>query len=111
MIVIQRGLRRPGEELEMKFLSVRDLRLRPGEIWKAAKHEKDLVLTSNGRPIAIITGVDEDTFEEELEAIQRARALRALDAIHRESVAKGTHRMTEKEIQTEIDAVRKRNRC
>ncbi len=94
----------------MKFVSVRDLRVRPGDIWKAAKREKDLVLTSNGRPIAIITGVDEDTLEEELDVIQRARALKALDALHRESVAKGTHRITEKEIQGEIDAVRKRNR-
>ena len=92
----------------MKFVSVRELRLKPGDVWKAAKKEKDLILTSNGRPIAILTGVDEETFEEELEVIQRARALRAFDTIHKESLEKGTHRMTEEEIQREINAVRRR---
>ena len=95
----------------MKFISVRELRLRPGDVWKIAIKEKDLILTSNGRPIAILTGVDEETFEEELEVIQRARALKALDTIHQESVRKGTHKITEKEIQEEIDAVRKGNRA
>ncbi len=93
----------------MKFVSVRELRLKPGEVWKAAKLEKDLVITANGRPIAILTGVDESTFEEELATIQRARALTALDRLHRESVQKDTHAMSEKEIQDEIDEARRGN--
>jgi len=95
----------------MKFVSVRDLRLRPSEIWKTAKHERELVLTSNGRPVAILTGVDEDNFEEQLDVIHRARALRALDKLHRESVRKGTDRIADREIQAEVDAVRQRKRA
>ena len=91
----------------MKFVSVRELRLKPGEVWKAAKVEKDLVITANGRPIAILTGVNEDTFEQELATIQRARALTALDRLHRDSVKKGKHKMSAKEIQVEIDEVRR----
>ena len=91
----------------MKFISVRDLRLKPGEVWKLAKQEKDLVITSNGRPIAILTGIDEESFEEELDIMQRARALKALDTIHKNSVRKGTHRITDQEIQLEIATVRK----
>ena len=93
----------------MKFVSVRELRLKPGEVWKAAKVEKDLVITANGRPIAILTGVNEDTFEQELATIQRARALTALDRLHKESVQKGKHRMSKKEIQVQIDEVRRGN--
>ena len=93
----------------MKFVSVRELRLKPGDVWKAAKVEKDLVITANGRPIAILTGVNEDTFEQELAVIQRARALTALDRLHRDSVQKGKHRMSEKDIQVEIDEVRRGN--
>ena len=93
----------------MKFVSVRELRLKPGEVWKTAKVEKDLVITANGRPIAILTGVNEDTFEQELATIQRARALTALDRLHKESVQKGKHRMSGKEIQVEIDEVRRGN--
>ncbi|HXV60426.1 MAG TPA: type II toxin-antitoxin system prevent-host-death family antitoxin [Vicinamibacteria bacterium] len=92
----------------MKFVSVRELRLRPGEVWKLAKRERDIVITANGRPIAILTGVDEGTFEDELDAIERARALRALDKIQRESVRKGTDKITEGEIEKEIGALRRR---
>ena len=92
----------------MKFISIRDLRLKPGEVWKQTKVEKDLVITSNGRPVAILTGVNEETFEDELDVIQRARALKALDNLHKESVMKGTHLISDQEIQKEIEAVRKR---
>jgi len=91
----------------MKFVSIRDLRLKPGEVWKLTKVEKDLVITSNGRPIAILTGVNEETFEDELDVIQRARALKALDNLHKESVMKGTHLISDKEIQADIEAIRK----
>ena len=92
----------------MKFVSVRDLRLKPGEVWKLTKAEKDLVITANGRPIAILTGVNEETFEEELDSIKRARALKALDSLHNDSVKKGTHKIVNEEIQSEINAIRKR---
>lgn len=91
----------------MKFISVRDLRLKPGEVWKLAKQEKELVITSNGRPIAILTGIDEGSLEEELDIMQRARALAALDTIHKESAMRGTDRITDQDIQLEINAVRK----
>jgi len=91
----------------MKFVSVRDLRLKPGDVWKATKSEKDLVVTANGRPIAILTGVTEETFEEELAVIQKARALKALDWLHKNSVMKVKHKISDKEIQAEIDIVRK----
>jgi len=89
----------------VKFVTVRDLRLKPGHIWELAKRERDLIITSNGRPVAILTGVDE-TVGEELDTIQRARALRALDSIHRDSVTKGTDKISEDEIQSEIDDAR-----
>ena len=91
----------------MKFVSVRELRLKPGEVWKAARAEKDLIITANGRPVAILTGVHEDTLEQELAVIHRARVLLAFERLHKESVQKGKHKLSDKEIQKEIDAVRK----
>ena len=91
----------------MKFVSVRELRLKPGDVWKLAKQEKDVIITANGRPVAILTGIDEDRVEEELDAIHRARALRALESIQRDSVIKGTDRISGEEINREIDAVRR----
>jgi prevent-host-death family protein len=91
----------------MKFVSVRDLRLKPGKVWKMAKEERDVVLTVNGRPVAILTGVDEDSFEAEVEAIRRARALQALDSLQVASLKKRTDRITVDKIDKEIRAVRK----
>lgn len=91
----------------MKFVSVRDLRLTPGKVWKMAKEERDLVLTVNGRPVAILTGVDENSFETEVEAIRRARALQALDSLQVASLKKRTDRITVDKIDKEIRAVRK----
>ena len=90
----------------MRFVTVRDLRLTPGKVWALAKQEERVVLTANGRPVAILTGVDEDSLEEQLDAIERAQTLIALDRIHQDSVAKGTDGISEKEIQGEIDLVR-----
>ncbi|MEE4359564.1 MAG: type II toxin-antitoxin system Phd/YefM family antitoxin [Desulfococcaceae bacterium] len=91
----------------MKFMSTKDLGVSPENIWQTAKQKQDIIITADGRPIAILTGVDENTFEQELEAIKRARALRALDMIHKESVQKGTYSISEEDIQAEIDSVRK----
>lgn len=91
----------------MKFVTVRDLRLTPGKVWALAKKEKRIVLTANGRPMAILTGVDEDSLEEDLYAIERAQALVALDRIHQDSLKKGTDRISEKEIEHEINSVRR----
>jgi len=94
----------------MKFVTVRDLRLTPGKVWKLARQEKRIVLTANGRPMAILTGVDEGSLEEDLDAIERAQALVALDRIHQESLKNGTDRITEREIKTEIEVIRKDQR-
>jgi hypothetical protein len=88
----------------MRFISVRELR---SDFWKSVLPEEDMVLTAKGRPVAILTRVNEDTYEKELDAIKRSRALKALDRVHRDSVMKGRHKITDEEIQTEIDAVRK----
>jgi prevent-host-death family protein len=93
---------------KMKFITARDLRLKPGDVWKLAKKEEDLIITANGRPVALLTGVTEDTLEEELDVIQRARALRALDEIHRASALKGTDQISAKDIESEIAQVRRR---
>jgi len=94
----------------MKFITSRDLRLKPGDVWKLAQKEEDLVITSNGRPVALLTGVTEDTLDAELDVIQRARALRALDEIHKDSVLKGIDQMGFKEIESEIAQVRRRRK-
>jgi len=91
----------------MRFVSVRDLRGRSAQIWKQLAQFREMVLTLNGKPIAIISTTSEDSLEENLSAIRKARALAALQAIQAESVRNGLDKMTMDEIDAVIQEVRK----
>ena len=90
----------------MKFISVRDLRGKSAEVWKDLPAEREVVVTSNGRPIAILSAVNESNLEESLSAIRQARAAEAVMSLQRRSVERGTDGITMEEIDAEIKAVR-----
>ena len=94
----------------MRFVSVRELRSRSAELWRDLPAEGQMVVTSNGKPVAILAAVDETTVEESAAAIRRARALQAVQSIQLASVASGLDRMTMEEIDEEIQAVRRARR-
>ena len=91
----------------MRFIGMRDLRNRSAEILRDLPGQGEIVVTSNGKPIAILTPTCETELEESLSAIRQARAMRAVAAIQRESVRKRTDRLTAEEIGAEIQAVRR----
>ncbi len=92
----------------MKFISVRDLRGKSAEVWKELPAEREVVVTSNGRPIAILSAVSESNLEKSLSAIRQARAAEAVMSLQRRSVEKGTDSIVMEEIDAEIKAVRKK---
>jgi len=92
----------------MKFISVRDLRGKSAGIWRDLPDEREMVITSNGRPVAILAAVNESNLEESLTAFRRARAVDAVASMQRRSVAKGTETLTATDIDAEIAAVRKK---
>lgn len=90
----------------MKFIAVRDFRTRSSKVWQELAKEKEMVITSNGKPIAIISSVSENNLEESLSAFRRARAISAVAEIQKKSVELGTDKTTLDEINQEIRAVR-----
>jgi antitoxin (DNA-binding transcriptional repressor) of toxin-antitoxin stability system len=92
----------------MKFVSVRDLRGKSAQVWKDLPEEKEMVITSNGRPIAILAAISESNLEESLSAFRKARAVEAVVSLQRQSVARGTDRISSSEIEAEIREVRKK---
>ncbi len=92
----------------MKFVSVRDLRGKSAEVWKNLPGEGEMVITSNGRPIAILSAVNESNLEESLSAFRQARAIEAVASLQRRSVEQGTDRISMDEINAEIKAVRRK---
>ena len=90
----------------MKFITVRDLRTIPAQIWKQLPVEQEMVVTSNGRPIALLTPMGEDKLEDSLKAIRRARAAVAVERMQQESMKTGRNMLPAEDIDNEIHKVR-----
>ena len=88
----------------MKFVSVRDLRLKPGELWKHLERERELIITSNGKPIALLTGIDEDSMESTLTTLRRTRATLAMEQMQRTSLGLGLDKLSDEEIEAKVKA-------
>jgi prevent-host-death family protein len=91
----------------MKFIPSRDLRVRPGEVWKDLAKEKEIVVTSHGQPVAVIVPVTSESLEEKLRALRQAEFQQTIRKIQRQSVRKGLSETTMAEIDAEISRVRK----
>ena len=91
----------------MKFITVRDLRTSPAQIWKTLPEEKEMVITNNGRPIALLTPISGENLEETIRAMRRSRVANAIRNMQLHSVKNGKSRMTDEEIEDEIRQSRK----
>ncbi len=89
----------------MRFISVRDFRIRPGKVWEEAK-EQDLVITSNGRPIGVLTRVEAEDLEETLALLRRVRAQMAVSRMRKAAAASGAGQMTPEDVDAEIRRAR-----
>lgn len=90
----------------MEFITVRDLRVHPGQVWERLAEQQDIVVTSNGRPIALLTRISEDEVEETLTALRRARAQLAVSRMRTAAAQTNANRMTVEEIEAEIKETR-----
>jgi len=91
----------------MRFVSVRDLRGRSAEIWRELPNEREMVVTSNGRPIAVLASVNEATLEDSLAAFRQTRAVGAVAGLQLRSTARGADALSTEQIDAEIDAARR----
>jgi len=95
----------------MQFISVRDLRSKSSALWKRLQTEREMVLTSNGKPIAVISAVSETNLEETLRAIRRSVAVSSLTSLQNQSVRAGLDTLPLAEINSAIASVRKRKQA
>jgi PHD/YefM family antitoxin component YafN of YafNO toxin-antitoxin module len=92
----------------MQFVTVRDFRSTPKEVWEKLIREEELVITNNGRPTALLLNIPEGDFEETLQDVRRAKLLRVLEDAREEAAERGF--LTEEEIEAEIQACRNEKR-
>ena len=91
----------------MKFISVRDLRTSPAKVWKDLPEEKEMVITNNGRPIALLTPISDENLEETVKTLRQAKAINALKNMQYHSVMNRKNRISSEEIDEEIRDSRK----
>ena len=91
----------------MRFFSVRQMRQSPSELWKELDEGQEIILTSNGKPLAVMAGADEKNVEKLIVSFRRAKAAIALEEMHFTSIKSGGDNITDKEIEAEIKAARK----
>ena len=89
----------------MDFYTARDLRTIPKSIWNSLSINGELVITSNGKPSALMLNITEDSFEEVIRAVRQAKAMIAFNSMRGKAEAQGF--MTEAEINAEISAARR----
>lgn len=92
----------------MRFITIRDLRSKSSQIQRQLPKEKEMVLTSNGKPIAILSATSGDALEKSLSMARRIRAESAVASMQKLSMETGKNRLSLNEINAEIAAVRKR---
>jgi antitoxin (DNA-binding transcriptional repressor) of toxin-antitoxin stability system len=94
----------------MKFGTVRDFRNSPSAIWKKLPSERELIITNNGKPIALLTPLTGETLEDTVSAVRRAKAINAMKRMQETSVSLGNEKMTLEKINTIIKDVRGKNK-
>lgn len=91
----------------MKFVTVRDFRIRPGAVWKNLEKNEEVIITSNGKPIAMLTGISDVTFDETIKVFRRTKAELAISRMRKAAVKKRLSGISGEEIEAEIKAVRR----
>ena len=93
----------------MTFVSIRDMRTRPGEVWQL-QDDGDLIVTSSGRPFALMIAAEGEDVEALLLALRRARAQLAVSKMRRQAGEAGLDRMPLDNINAEIRQTRSERR-
>ena len=94
----------------MKFVTVRDFRTKPAQIWKDLPIEQEMVITNNGKPIALLTPLSDENLEDTLKSVRRARAINAVKNMQQISIANQNIKINDKDINDIISETRKQSK-
>lgn len=94
----------------MKFITVRDLRSSPAKVWKDLPVEKEMIITNNGKPVALLTPVSDQNMESTLRAVRKAMAVSAIEKLQFDARKNGTNILSDEEVEREIAETRAKNK-
>jgi prevent-host-death family protein len=91
-------------------ISLSDLKKKPAKQWLKAAAQNDLVVTSNGQPVAVLLGIDATSVDSARALLRSVRALQAQSALQKNAASNGTSNLSSAEIGAEISAARRTRR-
>ena len=95
----------------MRYVPVRELLTSPTAVWDVLGADGQIVLTNNGRPQALVIGVDSESLTDTIETVRQAQLMRLVAAQQAASVAAGLDHLTMDQIDAEVTAARKGRRA
>ncbi|MGA2820531.1 MAG: prevent-host-death protein [Anaerolineales bacterium] len=95
----------------MEFVPYRLLRNQPGELRKRLTQEGQLVITLEGKPLALMVSVDPGRLDELVQLVSRLRAQLAVSEMREQARRRGIDRLKPQELQAEIRTVRRTRRA
>jgi prevent-host-death family protein len=91
----------------VKFVSTRELRINPGPALERLQGEdQEVVVTSHGKPVALLIGVTGEDFEQTIQALRRARAQVAVTRLRAHAQRRGIDALDQDAIDDEIRQAR-----
>ena len=90
----------------MSTISINDLKDQPVGQWFQSVEKGDLVVTSQGKPVAVLLPIHGESLESTLSVLRSVRAVQSLAALQDAAAANGTCELSTKDIDAEIDAAR-----
>ena len=91
----------------MESIAVREFRVHPGNVWRKLKKAGRMIVTSTGKPIAILTDIKGSSVEDEVRIDASVRGALAVSKLREHAQKQGISRMKPKEIDKEIKKSRK----
>ena len=95
----------------MEFLTIREFTAFPRKTRETLKRNGKIVLTNNGKPSMLVFDITGQDFENLIDTLNRAEAMRLLEEIQMQAVRGGLNSMTMDEIDAEVAAHRRKKRA
>lgn len=89
----------------MNFYTIRDLRTETKSMFETLDSGNDVIITNNGKPAALMIDIDQDNFEDVLQAVRQAKAMIAFNSMRMKAAVEGY--MSAEEIDSQIQAARR----
>jgi len=92
----------------MDFLSIREFSAFPRKTRETLRRSGKIVLTNNGKPSMLVLDIAGRDFEDIINTLNRAEAMRLFEEIQMQAVKGGLNTMSMEEIDKEVAACRRK---